>query len=115
MHLVLTGGQVNDITQAFSLLEGLPLPRHLLADKAYDSGDLVDWLSGWNVNVAIPPTRSRSCQRPYDRERYKQRNRIERFIHKLKHYRHIATRYDKTAKSYLAMLTLACSLIWLRF
>ncbi len=91
------------------------MPRHLLADKAYDSEKLVDWLAAWNVEVVIPPTRTRLYQRPYDRERYRQRNRIERFIHKLKHCRHIATRYDKTARSYLAMLALACTLIWLRF
>lgn len=113
--MLLTGGQVNDITQAFNLLEGLPLPKSVIADKAYDSDRLVDWLEGWQINVAIPPNRTRLYQRPYDRQLYKQRNRIERVIQKLKHFRHVATRYDKTAQSYLAMLALACSLIWLRF
>jgi transposase len=108
---------VNDSTQTLPLLEGLPLPRHLLADKAYHTNRLVDWLSKGNVDVVIPPMSGRLYQRPYNRQRYKQRNCIERCIHKLKHCRHIATRYDKdkTAQSYLVILALACALIWLRF
>jgi transposase len=91
------------------------LPKQLIADKGYDSDKLVDWLSGWNVDVVIPPRAKRNWPRLYDKDAYKSRNKIERLINKLKQYRRLATRYDKTRQSYLALFFLASILIWLNF
>ena len=62
----------------------------------------------------IPSSRSRSQAIPYDNQLYKERNLVERFINKIKHYRRIATRYEKTALSFASMLFLVGAMIWLR-
>ena len=61
----------------------------------------------------VPPKKNRIIQRAIDRELYKDRNKIERFINRIKHYRRVATRYEKTARNYLAMLHLVSTLVWL--
>ena len=67
------------------------------------------------ATAVIPPKCNRKQQRSYDRELYKQRNRIERCFNKLKQFRHIATRYDRNALNYLAMIKIAVVRLWLRF
>ena len=63
--------------------------------------------------AVIPPKANRKEQRAYDRERYKARHRIENFFCQLKQFRAIATRYDKTARNFLAAIHLAAATIWL--
>jgi transposase len=63
--------------------------------------------------VVIPPKSSRKTQRPYDKELYKARHLIENFFCKLKQFRAIATRYDKTARNFLAAIHLVAAIIWL--
>ena len=64
--------------------------------------------------AVIPPLSSRSQKPPYDKERYRARNRIERFFNKLKHFRRIATRYDKLARNFLAATALVGALYWIK-
>lgn len=109
----LTPGQRADSPQALALLEGLD-PQAVVADKAYDTNAIVKDLAERGIEVVIPPKRNRLEPRPYDENLYADRNKIERFFNLLKGYRRIATRYDKTASSFLAFIHLACSLIWLR-
>jgi len=111
VRFVLTGGQRNDITQAPTLLDGFK-PKYVLADKGYDSRELVTLIQSCGAEPVIPP---RSCQqpRPYDKTRYRLRNRIERCFAKLKQFRRIATRFDRKPSHFLAFLYLASISMWL--
>lgn len=111
LRLLLTGGQVNDCTQAEALLAGLPAGC-VIADKGYDVERLVLGLEARGVTVCIPP-RSNSPQRPWSKTLYRERNVVERAIARLKQYRRIATRYDKTVRSYEAFTHLAACALWL--
>ena len=113
MKLVLTPGQRGDAPLAASLLEGLS-PRRVLADKAYDSNALRALIAGMGAEAVIPcnPTRRRPIA--YDFEAYKKRNTVERCFNKLKHFRRIATRYDRRAVYFLSFLHLAAAMLWIR-
>jgi len=85
-----------------------------LADKAYDADERVlKLLDDSGVEAVIPPKSNRKAQREYDKELYKARHLIEIFFGKLKQYRAIATRYDKTARNFLGAVHIAASIIWL--
>jgi transposase len=86
----------------------------LLADKAFDADKrVIDLLTAAGKTAVIPPKSSRKIQRKYDKEAYKARHLIENFFCKLKQYRAIATRYDKTARNFLAAIHLAAAIVWL--
>ena len=88
--------------------------KQFLADKAYDAAKRVlDLLDQHDVEAIIPPHANRKEQRTYDEEVYKWRHLIENLFQKLKQYRAIATRYDKTAVAFLGGIHLAASVIWL--
>jgi transposase len=89
------------------LIEGLPA-QAVLADKAYDADHLLRYLEEHNIQAVIPPRANRLEQRDYDRELYKDRNLVERFFNRMKHFRRTATRYEKLARNFLAMITLVC-------
>ena len=112
LRLILTPGQRGDVTQASALLEGFSA-RRVLADKAYDSHALRKVIAGMDAEAVIPcnPTRKRLI--PYDFQAYKARNLIERCFNKLKHFRRIATRYDRRAVYFLSFIQLAAALIWM--
>ena len=110
---VLTPGQACDLDGADVLLPLVEAPT-VLADKGYDADERVILpLEQAGKTVVIPPKRNRKIQRDYDKELYKTRPLIENFFCKLKQYRAIATRYDKTARNFLAAVYLAASVIWL--
>ena len=111
MRILLTGGQRNDITQAPALLAGFKA-RYVLADKGYDSRELVNFIRALGSEPVIP---ARSCQQPrvHDKLRYRMRNRIERCFARLKQFRRIATRYDRKRGNFLAFLYLASLLLWI--
>ena len=113
LRVLLTPGQWADSAQALPLLAEL-VPLAVVADKAYDTNVIVQALDGQGIQVVIPPKANRIDQRAYDENLYEDRNKVERFFNLLKGYRRIATRYDKTASSFLACIHLACALIWLR-
>ena len=86
----------------------------LLADKGFDSDRFRASIANVGAEAVIPSNRSRSQAIPYDKHIYEERNLVERFFNKIKHSRRIATRYEKTALSFAAMLFLVGALIWLR-
>ena len=88
-------------------------PRRFLADKGYDSDRIRENLLFRGILPVIPPRSNRTEDIPCDFRRYRDRNRIERMFNKLKQFRRIATRYDKTRKSFLAFLNLAAVKLWL--
>ena len=109
----LTAGQVHDLEGADALLPQMQADM-LLADKAFDADTRViePLLAAGKVPV-IPPKSNRKVQRPYDKEMYKARHLMENFFCKLKQFRAIATRYDKTARNFRAGIHLVAAVIWL--
>ena len=99
LRFILTPGQVNDITQAEKLIAELPAD-HVLADKGYDSKALRETILNQGAVPVIPP-RKTSPQVPCDFALYCERNLVERFFLKIKHFRRIATRYDQTPRAFL--------------
>lgn len=109
----LSAGQAHDLDGADILLKDIQAEA-LLADKAYDAHERVlKPLEAQRCQAVIPPKANRKAQRRYDKDLYKARHLIENFFAKLKQYRAIATRYDKTARNFLGAIYLVASLIWL--
>jgi len=109
----LTPGQAHDLAGADALLPEIRA-NILLADKAYDADERVlKLLARTGKTAVIPPKANRKLQREYDKELYKSRHLIENFFAKLKQYRAIATRYDKTDQNFLAAIYTAASIILL--
>lgn len=94
LDFVLTGGQTHDVTQAQTLLTG-QRGEYVIADTAYDASALIDWIEAHGAIPVIPARRNRKTPRWHDRDLYKERHAIEACINKLKHYRHIFSRFDK--------------------
>lgn len=109
LRFKLTPGQSSDVQQALSLAEGFNVP--ILADKGYDSDAFLNSIS---PNSCIPPRRSRLFKRNYDKHLYKERHVVECFFGKIKHFRRVFSRYDKTASSYLSFLYFVGALVWIR-
>ncbi len=109
---MLTPGQAHDLTCAEQLIDSAD-PDALLGDKAYDADPLIDTLTQRGITPVIPPKANRKALRACDFALYCERNLIERFFNKLKHFRAIATRYDKLAKIFLAGVQLASAIILL--
>nr|WP_325169003.1 IS5 family transposase [Melaminivora jejuensis] len=110
---VLTPGQAHDLKGADVLLKDTPA-QTILADKAYDAqARLIGPLLDKGKAVVIPPRATNRQPRAYDRDLYKARHLIENFFARLKQYRAIATRYDKTARNFLGAIHLAASMVWL--
>lgn len=112
--LKLTAGQAHDGRSADDMLGTVGSGQTLLADAAYDSNRLRDHLAGVGAKAVIKPIPRRFAPPSLDKEAYRRRNRIERFFSKLKHYRAIATRYEKHDTNFLALVKLAATRIWLR-
>ena len=91
-----------------------PVPRVLMGDKGYDADAILADLETKGVAAVIPPKRNRRHQHHYDKEIYKERNRIERFFNKLKHFRRVATRYDKLLANFMGFVKIAAIAIQLR-
>lgn len=115
LHLVLTPGQAADSPQLPVLLSALPKqPGAVVADKAYDTNQVLDTLAQQQAEAVIPPKTNRLDQRDYDKNLYADRNKVERFFGRLKEARGFATRYEKTATSFLAVAHLLAALDWMR-
>ncbi|MDX3372396.1 IS5 family transposase [Streptomyces sp. ME02-6987-2C] len=134
LGFVLTGGNVNDCTRFTEVMETIRVPRlgsgrprtrpvHVLGHKGYSSRAIRTWLRRRGITHTIPEradqVRNRARRgsrggRPpaFGRELYKRRNVVERCFNRLKQWRGVATRYDKTAESYQAAVTLASLLMW---
>ncbi|AVI00316.1 IS5 family transposase (plasmid) [Streptomyces sp. WAC00288] len=134
LAFVLTGGNTNDCTQFTAVMDAIRVPRtgpgrprtrpdHVIGDKGYSSKAIRTWLRRRGIRHTIPEradqVRNRARKgslggRPpvFDKDVYKHRNVVERCFSRLKQWRGIATRYDKTAQSYKAAVTLALILMW---
>ena len=112
MKLILSAGQEADSPWAIPLLTDLEF-KALLADKGYDSDSIREFLELRGAQACIPPKTNRTAQYEYDKHLYKERNLVERFFCRLKQFRRLATRYEKTSRNFLAMLTLVATVIWL--
>ena len=111
--LLLTDGAAHDLVGADHLLPDMQAEM-LIADKAFDADERVlEPLAAAGKAAVIPPRANRRSPRSFDRDLYKARHFIENFFAKLKQFRAIATRYDKTARNFLAAVHLAASAIWL--
>lgn len=109
----LTPGQACDLDGSDVLLPALEA-KTILADKGYDAEERVlKPLRETGKSIVIPPKKNRKEQRDYDKELYKARHLVENFFCRLKQYRAIATRYDKTARNFLAAVYLASTVVWL--
>jgi transposase len=113
LKVSLTKGQVHDITQAEPLTANIT-PGAMLADKGYDADSFIQSLAVRGIAVVIPPKSNRKVQRDCDYALYAERNLVERFFNTIKHFRGIATRYEKTARNFLAGLHLVCAMAWLK-
>lgn len=109
----LTPGQACDLDGSDVLLTDVQADT-VIADKAYDADErVIQPLERAGKNFVIPPRGNRKNPRSYDAELYKERHLIETFFARLKQYRALATRYDKTARNFLAAVYLAAAIIWL--
>ena len=133
--MLLTGGNVNDTTMSAQVLDGgvfrrpgpgrpATRPHRVLADKGYSSRANRDYLRRRGIRATIPERRDQQANRrrrgstggrppAFDKTVYKRRTIVERCFNRFKQYRAIATRYDKTARSYQGMIDLATLLMWL--
>ena len=92
-------------------MRGLPF-RTVIADKAFDSRAIVDFVESKDAKVVIPSQSSRRVQRDIDTQLYRDRNVIERFFCRAKEFRRIATRYDKLAERFAAFVLLVGAVLW---
>lgn len=115
--LLLTAGQAADVSHAAALLDAVPAEAAVaavIADKGYDSKAVVAAVQTRGAEAVIPTLRTRKEQRVIDQERYKDRNLAERFWGKIKQFRRVATRYEKTARNFLAFVHVASIMVLLR-
>lgn len=114
IRLVLSAGQAHDNRAVPALLKDLPAGSEVVADRAYDSRLVHAIILDAGARAHIPTPRDRTVQRSVDPDIYRQRNLIERFFNRLKHFRPIATRFDKLARNFLAAVLLASTRLWTR-
>ncbi|WP_141506244.1 IS5 family transposase [Paenibacillus luteus] len=105
---LLTGGQVYDTVPVMDLLQTLDITgSHILGDKAYGSETVRNWITAKQASYTIPPKANSQNPWKVDWYRYKERHLVECFFNKIKHFRRVATRYDKLAKSFLSFVYVA--------
>jgi transposase len=115
VQLELSPGQMNDAPMAELLLNDPPRGADVIADRGYDADWIRDMIENSACKPPIPPKSNRNDEIAYNKKLYRKRNLIERFFNKLKQFRHIATRYDRSPLNYLAMVKIASTRLWLRF
>ena len=114
VRLILTPGQASDKTTFPQLIEGLSLARDVVADRGFFARTIIELIEANGAAAHIPSQSNVRVRRVVDREIYRQRNLVERFFNKLKHFRRIATRFDKLARNYLAAVLMAATRLWTR-
>ncbi len=114
LKLVLSSGNRHDVKFAKALLESFDLQgKVIIADRGYDSKELIAWIEERGGIVLIPSRRTNKEQRELDRDEYNERHLVENLFLKLKHNRRFSTRYEKKSIFFRAVALLACSLVWL--
>lgn len=113
LAIIITPGQRNEITQANALIKGVQ-GSNVIADKGYDSNDFRLTLAEQNCTSTIPPRVNRIDSIPYDEHIYEERHIIECFFSKIKYFRRIFSRFDKSARNYAAFIAFVGVILWLR-
>jgi len=113
LRFVLMPGQAHESLTAAALLDGRRAGA-VLADRAYDTNAIRALIAERGMIAVIPSKRDRKLAIPHDAALYRQRNRIERCFNKLKHFRRIATRYDRQDIYFLAFIHIAAAMLWMR-
>jgi transposase len=109
--MFITAGTIADCKFAKPLIQGISA-ENLLADKGYDTDEIIKFAQKSGINVVIPPKKNRKTQRIYDKYLYKLRHLVENAFLKFKRWRGIATRYAKNSASFLAALYVRCIDLW---
>ena len=115
IRLKLTEGQAHDGRSAADMVDGVGAGQILLADRAYDSDGLRQSLKQRGAWANVKPMPNRKTLPAFSQFLYRYRNLVERFFNKLKHFRAVATRFEKHDANYLALVKLAAARIWMRF
>jgi transposase len=114
LHVEVTQGQQHESTVAESIIANHARGRAFIADTGYDSDAIRSQLKALKIKPVIYAHPVRKKKPRLDRRRYAQRYRVEIFFHDLKRFRALATRFEKTARNYLALIQIACSVLWLQ-
>lgn len=115
LKIIITAGQVHDSQIAEQLLEGLTGGTYYIADRAYDSNNIREKITKKGGVPVIPRRKNSKCNdQPLDKEKYKIRHTIENFFARMKHFRGVATRFDKLKRSYEGTVVFASIVIWIR-
>lgn len=112
IKFIITSGTTADCSKAIELIDELEA-EYLLADKGYDSDEIINYAENAGMIAVIPPRKNRKNQRNYDKHLYKYRHLVENAFLKLKRWRGVATRYAKTSSSFSGAVTLASIMLWL--
>lgn len=113
LKFILSPGQQHDSKAGSALIKGLRR-SNVLADKAYDDDNFIQEIEENECYAVIPPRKNRTIQREYDKHLYKERHLIECFFNKIKHFRRVFSRFDKTAIAYMGFLCIVAVDIWTR-
>jgi len=113
IRIKITHGTTADCTQALDLIRNLNASA-LMADRAYDTNDILDWLNERSIESVIPPKKNRTEQRSYDKYLYRLRHIVENTFLHFKQWRGIATRYAKNTASFLAAVQFRATIMWLK-
>ena len=113
VSFTVTSGTVSDSSQANKLIADFDA-QYLLADRGYDTNEVIEEGISQGMVIVIPPKKNRKVQREYSKEIYENRYQIENTFLKLKRWRGIATRYAKTTTSYVAAVQICCMFLWLQ-
>lgn len=113
LKILITPGQRNDVTQAKTLLEGTK-DANVIADKGYDSADVRNQIEDQNCVPVIPSRSNSLAPADYDVHLYKERHAVECFFSKMKYFRRVFSRFDKSARNFGAFLSFVGAILWLR-
>ena len=115
VRAIVTDGPRADYKEAIPLIQNLSC-KVLLADRGYDTDEIIECAKNSGIQPVIPPKKNRKVQRKYDKNLYKKRHLVENAFLRLKRsWREIATRYVKRLSSFVAFVHLACAMDWLKF
>lgn len=115
VHVHLSGGQAADCQHFEQIADALSADvKAVVGDKGYDTNAVLARIAQAGAEAVVPAKSTRCEERQIDENLYRDRNKVERFFLKIKQNRAVATRYDKTAASYLAVVELACIMCWLK-
>ena len=113
IRTIITEGTTADCTKAIDLIRDFK-PDHVIADRAYDSDEIISFISSINSKIVIPPKKNRKKRR-YDYQLYKQSHLVENAFLHLKRWRDIATRYAKNTSSFIAIVQIRCLFIMAQY